>query len=197
MKTKTITYNYDPDGRSLTILIDGKPRGGFMGPEAEKRFVELLDQDETINIVTMNADDLKKTLIRRFHAALATQGIMEHKESIISPYGVESTTELTIDQLKELVASYSLDTRQQRANAPADIRTLRSDILTTLNKMGIYVVNNDWSSVNNYMMDKRIAGKMLWQLNKEELLALRKKLHSIFSKLMDASTDIERQQLLN
>lgn len=196
MKTQTITYNYDPESRSLTILVDGKPRGGFIGPEGEKRFQDLLGTpDVEINIVAMTATEYKKVLIRNFHAALANQGIMDHKESILAGYGVESTTELTIDQLKEVVAAYSTGPRHKRADDPADVRSLRSDILTVLNKLGIYAINNDWHSVNEYCM--KHAGKMLYQMNKEELLKARKQFNSILDWTEKKRGEIERQKFNN
>lgn len=195
MKTTTLTYTYDPTMRQLTIFIDGKARGGFFGPDAERQFNKLLLSGAEINITGMNAEAFKKVLIRNFHAALATQGIMDHKESILSGYGVESTTELTIDQLKEVVAAYSTGPRHKRADDPADVRSLRSDILTVLNKLGIYTVNNDWHQVNEYCM--KHAGKMLYQMNKEELVKARKQFNSILDWSDKKKVEIERQKLGN
>jgi len=195
MKTQTLTYSYDPTARSLTIYIDGKPRGGFMGATAERKFNELLTSGVEISITAMNKEAFKKILIRNFHAALATQGILDHKESIVSGYGVESTTELNIDQLKELVAKYSTGERSKRADDPADIRTLRSDILTVLNKLGIYVTGNNWDDVNSYCLDK--AGKLLYQMNKEELVKARKQFNSILDWQEKKNTEIKRKQQMN
>ncbi|MDO9255439.1 MAG: hypothetical protein Q7U54_08010 [Bacteroidales bacterium] len=195
MKTQTLTYSYDPTARSLTIYIDGKPRGGFMGATAERKFNELLTSGAEISITAMNKEAFKKILIRNFHAALATQGILDHKESIVSGYGVESTTELNIDQLKELVAKYSTGERSKRADDPADIRTLRSDILTVLNKLGIYVTGNNWDAVNTYCLDK--AGKLLYQMNKEELVKARKQFNSILDWQEKKNIEIRRKQQMN
>jgi len=151
MKTKTITYNYDPDARSLTILVDGKPKRGFIGPEGEKRFITLLDTEAQINITPMTAEAFKKVLIRQFHAALANGGLMKQKESILAGYGVDSTTELTIDQLKEAVAIYSGRKPVKAVEVTAEVRAMRSELLTICNKMNIYVTNDDWSSVNHFL----------------------------------------------
>ena len=195
MKTQTLTYSYDPTARSLTIYTDGKPRGGFLGATAERKFNELLTSGAEISITAMNTEAFKKILIRNFHAALATQGILDHKESIVSGYGVASTTELNIDQLKELVAKYSTGERSKRADDPADIRTLRSDILTVLNKLGIYVTGNNWDSVNEFCFDK--AGKLLYQMNKEELVKARKQFNSILDWQIKKSAEITRKQQMN
>lgn len=195
MKTQTLTYSYDPTARSLTIFIDGKPRGGFLGAMAETKFHELLGSGAELTITAMNKDAYKKILIRHFHAALAAQGIMDHKESIVSGYGVESTTELDIDQLKELVAKFSTGERSKRADDPADIRTLRSDILTILNKLGVYVKNNNWIDINAFCMGK--AGKLLYQMNKEELVKARRQFNSILDWTTKKQAEIERLKLNN
>jgi hypothetical protein len=195
MKTQTLTYSYDPTARSLTIYIDGKPRGGFLGASAERKFNELLTSGAEISITAMNAEAFKKILIRNFHAALATQGIIDHKESIISGYGVESTTELNIDQLKELVAKYSTGSRSKRADDPADIRTLRSDILTVLNKLEIYVTGNNWDAVNSFCMDK--TGKLLYQMSKDDLEKARKQFNSILDWNKKKTDEINRKKMMN
>ncbi len=195
MKTQTLTYSYDPTARSLTIFIDGKPRGGFFGATAERKFNELLTSGAEISITAMNSEAFKKILIKNFHAAIAKQGIMAHKESIIAGYGVQSTTELNIDQLKELVAKYSTGERSKRADDPADIRTLRSDILTVLNKLNIYVTGNNWDAVNSFCMDK--TGKLLYQMSKDDLEKARKQFNSILDWNKKKTDEINRQKMQN
>jgi len=197
MKTKTLTYNYDPDSRQLTILLDGKPRGGFIGPEGEKRFLSLLDTDAQINITAMTAEAFKKVLIRQFHAALAGGGIMDHKESILAGYGADSTSELTIDQLKEVVAIYSGRKPVKSVEVTPEVRAMRSELLTICNKMGIYVTNDDWSAVNHFFESPRIAGKKLNKLTLEEITALVPKMRSILTKYMKNQKEITRQKLEN
>jgi hypothetical protein len=200
MKTQTFTYAYDPTIRQLTIFIDGKARGGFFGPDAERQFNKLLDSGAEINITAMNAEQFKKNLIRNFHAALASQGIMDHKQSILSGFGVESTSDLTIDQLKEAVATYSTGERKPVVPAKSDdpqVRAMRSEMLTICNKMGIYATNDDWSTVNRFFSDPRIAGKPLNRLSYEELTALVPKMRSILSKHLVKQREIERQKLGN
>lgn len=195
MKTQTIKYVYDAKRQMLTIYKDGIDCGCFMGECAERKFNQLIQSGVPISFSTMDTEKFKKILIRNFHAALATQGILDHKESIVSGYGVESTTELNIDQLKELVAKYSTGERSKRADDPADIRTLRSDILTVLNKLGIYVTGNNWDAVNSYCLDK--AGKLLYQMNKEELVKARRQFNSILDWQEKKNTEIKRKQQMN
>ena len=194
MKTKTITYSYDPDARYFHVYVDGVVRGFFTADEADKRFNEALETGAEISLTTMTSDAIKRALIRQFHAALAKQGIMDYKSDIVGRYNVESTTELSKEQLRELVDEYTSYNRQVDN---AKIRAMRSEILTVLNKLGIYVNNTDWTAVNAYLMDKRIAGKLLWQMDESELLKLRNKLHGIFTKSVSASAEITRKQQMN
>ncbi len=187
----TITYYYDPAARSLTLYSNGKTSGGFIGPLAERKFQELLLTGEQINITNMTTEGEKKTLIRRFHACLANQGIMKHKADIISRFGVEHTTDLTTDQLKELVDEYS--GKRQVDNART--RVLRSDLLTLCNKMEIYVNNTDWSKVNEFFM--KHTGKLLYQLDEAELIKARKQFNSILTWHINKTESINRQKLMN
>ena len=176
MKTQQLSYSYDPQAQALTIFIDGKAAGGFRGPLAEKKYMELLGV-VPITITTMNSDQFKKTLIRQFHAAMAKQGIMQHKTDILAGYGVESTSDLTIDQLKELVDRYSTGDRAKRAEAPATLRGLRSDLLTILDRMGIRPTGGDWTAVNDFCL--KHTGKMIYQMDEIELRKARRQFHSI------------------
>jgi len=196
METKTITYVYDPTASMFAIIVNGSIRGGFAGVEAEKKFYEALESGSDIVIYNyMTSEDYKKALIRRFHAALAARGIMSHKGDIISAYGVGSTTELTIDQLKELLEKYSTQTREKRANDPARTRALRSDLLTICQKMNVYVTNNDWTKVNELFM--KHTGKLLYDLTEEELVKARKQFNSILDWHIQKQKEIIKLSKLN
>ena len=199
MKTQTISYTYDPEARSLTQFIDGKPRGGFIGPEAENRFNQLLLGGAEISITSMTTEKLRKDLIRKFHACLANQGILKHKEDILSGLGVVHTTELSTEQLKELVMQYSTHSLPNDATAPvpksARIRLLRSDLLTLCNKMGLYVTNNDWTAVNQFFM--KHCKKPMYQMGEAELVKARKQFNSILDWMEKKGREVERMKLLN
>ena len=192
MKTQTLTYTYDPSARSLTMIIDGKPRGGFWGPVAERKFNNLLDTDAEIQFTNMDTDNVKKSLIRRFHAALAHQGIMDHKPDILGRYEVESTTDLTTDQLRDLVNEFSNYSRQVDN---ARIRSLRSDLLTLCNKMGVYVNNTDWSAVNDFFM--KHCKKLMYQMDEADLVKARKQFNSILGWTEEKKELINRQKQQN
>jgi ribosomal protein S13 len=175
MKTKQqLQWNYDAVACKLTALRNGKPAGGFIGQEAEEQFAKLLDSGVEIRIT---ASDMKKEKVRKLRALWHKQGIDHIREAIIEPYGVQSTSELKEAELDELIERFT-----QKKQVADDVRSWRSVILKQLTQMGVYD-NGDWTRVNEFMMDRRIAGRMLYELNVEELKALSVKLRSIANKL--------------
>lgn len=192
MKTKTnLTYSFDPHNLRLNIFEAGKARGGFVGHAAEREFERLLESGANINITDMQ-DDIRKAKVRRLRALWIKQGIDEYRHEILSQYGVESTSKLTIAELNELLNQYSY-----KAPATDHVRKQRSMVLTLLTKLGIYKTNADWPRVNSYLLQPRIAGKLLYQMSSDELNACAKRLRAILHKQDPVEREIERQSILN
>jgi hypothetical protein len=185
-----LQYEYDPKHRHLVILENGKLRGGFKGSFAETRFGELLDSEHKISLMDVS-ENMRKARVRKLRALWIKQGVDKHRAAILEPYGVESTAQLSIEQLDELI-----DRFKPESNTPANdhIRRLRSNCLTLMNKMGIYNTSHDWSRVNEFMMNPRIAGKLLYQLSLDELKTLHRKLSSIADK-QEQSQAIQKAHL--
>lgn len=192
MKTKDkLTYDYDPGSQRLTAKINGTAKGGFVGAHAEREFSRLLETGANINFTDMS-DSQRKARVRRLRAIWNKQGIDHHREAILHPYGVSSTADLTLQQLDELIERFDMN-----AEVTASTRALRSDVMVLLDKLGVYADNGDWKRVNAFLMQSRIAGKMLFQMNDEELIVLARKLHSMLSKKAVTDAEIERKKLLN
>ncbi|MGI6342007.1 MAG: hypothetical protein ACOXZ9_03380 [Bacteroidales bacterium] len=170
------TYGYDAQANAVCIYENGEFKGYFTDSYADKLFKRLLTTDGNLTLTNMVSNNYRNHLIRTFHACLAKSGIMEHKESILSGYGVESTTELTNEQLQELIDRYSVN-REKTSTADVEVRRLRSDILVILNKMGIYATNNDWTAVNDFCL--KHTKKMLFQMSVEELKKARRQFNAI------------------
>ena len=187
----TIIYEYDPVALILNIIRNGKPFGGFTGQSAEAQFRRLLDSGADINITDMS-DSQKNAKVRRLRATWIKQGIDQYREAILEGYGVSSTADLNLQQLDELITQYS-----NQAPASEHVRRQRSIILDLLIKLGIYNDNGDWRAVNAYLMQPRIAGKLLYQMSSDELNALQYKLRSILAKHEASENEINRQKLLN
>jgi len=190
-ETSEITYEYDPVQQRLFIYENGKHVGGFHQQNAEKQFTRLLESGAKISIVTMSSEIKRKQLVRRLRASWIKQGIDKHREHILSGYGVESTADLTVPQLEELITIYN-----PKQPPPEAIRKLRSIVLKILTSMGIYIDGN-WDEVNRYMLDPRICGKVLYQLNENELQVLIRKLNSIADKKEEKDAYMKRISKLN
>ncbi|MCK9452834.1 MAG: hypothetical protein M0Q90_14160 [Bacteroidales bacterium] len=192
MKTKTnLTYSFDPHSLRLNIFENGKARGGFVGHAAEREFERLLESGANVNITNMS-EDIRKAKVRRLRALWIKQGIDEYRDAILSQYGTDSTAKLTIAELNELLNQYSY-----KAPATDHVRKQRSLVLTLLTKLGIYTTNDDWERVNAYLMQPRIAGKLIYQMSSDELNACTQRLRAILHKQDPVEREIERQSVLN
>jgi len=176
------TYEYDPRRLRLNVYVDGKLRGGFVGKNADKQFMNLLMQDETKSnqlSFTDMSDSIRKAKVRRLRALWIKQGVDHMREAIMEPYGVSSTADLSEADLDELLERFKPENNQPVSD---HVRRLRSHCLDLMNRMGIYTHSGDWKQVNDFMMNPKIAGKLLYQLNASELESLRRKLNSIIDK---------------
>lgn len=76
-----------------------------------------------------------------------------------------------------------------------NIKKLRSGVLHRLQKLGIDTTN--WQHVNTFLCDRRIAGKMLYELQTEELQFLITKLENILTKQAQKSQELTRLKQMN
>lgn len=171
-----MSYLYIPQEERLWIMKDGKNVGGFLGEVAHKKFYELLETGAEINIGKM---DTRKPKIRQLRALWIKQGCDQFREYILEPYGVTSTADLTEPQLDELILRFSHDVKSE---VPVDVRNARSLVLKLLTELGVYDNTCDWKHVNAYLLDKRIAGKLLFQMSVDEMRGLATKLRAILQK---------------
>jgi len=123
-------------------------------------------------------------------------GIAHSKHDLLASYGVDSARFLTDSELIQLVDRVE-QMKMQKLSPDTKLRQLRSQVLTLLNEMGIYATNNDWSRVNAFLLDKRIAGKLLYELSVDELNKLIPKLRSIASKLRKRKEYEKHLMLMN
>jgi len=198
MKTKKektkVRYEFDPEADRLAIFDGDKNVGGFIGKGATREFLEALEKGAEVSITNRNNAMEKSKKIQRLRAIWIRQGIDNHRASILEGYGVSSTADLTGQQLDELIRNYSAEYHKP---ASEHTRNLRSSILTLLTRLGVYTTQEDWASVNQFMMDKRIAGKLMYQCTDDELRILKRKLHSILHKQEEDAKDEKRFMRLN
>jgi len=175
MEPARVTVLYNEEKPSLMYLVDGKPVYGFVGKMADQKFYEALDRGYAIQLTAKKMNTQAK--IRQFHAILAKKGLMDLKADILAGYGVESTKDLKEMQLDELI------NRLQTVQVSQELRDARSLVLNLLTKLDITGSKEDgWKRVNEYLLQPRIAGKMLYELTEKELKECALRLRSVISK---------------
>jgi len=139
----------------------------------------------------------KKLKIKTFHGLLARTGLMSYKEDMLASYGVESTLDLELWELDELINKLRQQESEQKREHDAELRNLRSTILTILQRMGIYQDNGSWERVNKYLMNPRISGKVLYRHTADEMRELIRKLRTIERKQKANKANIDRMVINN
>lgn len=133
----------------------------------------------------MQTTDTTKYLLRRFHALLGQKGLRDQKDAILEGMGVSSAKDLSDNELAALIESLAQKPDYKplpKAAVPQSLRDARSAVLKCLGELGVQAINNDWSHVNDYLKQPRIAGKVLYECTEAELKALIPKLKAIAAK---------------
>ena len=176
-QTTATTAIYEPDRRRIMFAQNGKPSHGFVGEMASKKFLEACATGIPVSIHVTNENIGKTRLIKQFHAILAKKGMLNIKEDILASYNVASSKELTLEQLEQVI-------HQLNGSAtPEVMRKERSTVLSLLDKLGIKGNSEiGWDRVNAYLLQPRIAGKILYHMDATELRACSLRLRAIIGK---------------
>ena len=132
---------------------------------------------------------------RKIHAMLRELKLEHVKQFFLDGYGVESTKDLTDDNLVDFVSRLVVEKKKKETVTPA-VKEWRSNVLTLLTKYGVYKDNSSWAAVNRFLLEKRISGKLLYEHDLVELKILHRKLQSILAKREDVKT-IEKHLATN
>ena len=122
-----------------------------------------------------------------FHVLLHKLGITAQKEALLSPFGVESVTELEEKDLDTLITQLN-----GMATAPPvkptakvevskTVRRLRSNIILVAEEyFDIKIASSEsWAKFNALMLNPRIAGKPMTEMDEKELKTVHKKLQKL------------------
>jgi len=170
-----VTVLYNSDKGILSYLVDRIPHHGFIGKMADQKFYEALERGFNVQLIEKTMDN--KAKIRQFYAILAKKGLMDLKPDILAKYGVRSTTELTEQQLDDEI------NHLQTVQVNQELRDARSIVLNLLSKLNITGSREDgWKRVNEYLLQPRISGKVLYEMNTTELKDCSLRLRSIIQK---------------
>lgn len=131
---------------------------------------------------------IRNKKLQQLHLTLLKLKALDCKKSLVGQYGVESSRDLSDKQLDQLINRLE-EGASNRYTVDPIIKEWRSNVLVHLTKYGIYTDNNDWARVNEFLMDKRIAGKMLYEMNAAEMRTLCKKLRSMTGKRKEKQLD--------
>lgn len=125
---------------------------------------------------------ISKQLIKRLHCLYRERGLTDdekkHMISELTNGRTTSTADLSTNEgiyLAGFLSGASTSTIKEKSESI--IRLQRSAVLKRLQQIGVDTSN--WKAVNSYLSDKRIAGKMLYEMTSDELTALIPKLESI------------------
>lgn len=121
-------------------------------------------------------------LYKKMHVLLNEIGIESSKTALLEGYGVEHTNQLSDEDLQHLVDRLIRMKEEKDNFQESEKKHWRSVVLTLCNKYGVYVTNNDWTEVNNLLLEKRVGGKLLYEMTKEELQMVALKLRMILAK---------------
>lgn len=124
-------------------------------------------------------------------AAMSAAGCMNYKADVLSPYGVERLRDMTAEQLDDLIQRLN-NMNENKTKAAPSIRKARSTVLDLLDSLGIKAKGGNWSQVNAYLMQPRIAGKLLYEMDETELKALARKLRQIMKKAEERDLEAAR-----
>lgn len=108
------------------------------------------------------------------------------KEDMVWQYSGMLTTSLREfyakkpEEYKRMVADLAVKAASKRAGQDQDIKKLRSAILKRLQQHGVDTA--DWTRVNTFLAQPRIAGKLLFEMDANEMRKLIAKLEQIFRK---------------
>jgi hypothetical protein len=118
--------------------------------------------------------------IARIHILLKEAGVAQNKADILAGFGVKSTSDLTADQYQSLVEAL-IDLAKKKSPKTEAIRKKRSSILRLCSEMRVWD-GVDWNRLNAYISQPRLAGKLLYECDVDELADLYKKIKAIQSK---------------
>lgn len=119
------------------------------------------------------------------------------KEDLVWQYSNMATVSLTELYANNIQAYNSMihDLENLVKNNQDYTKKLRSGVLHRMQKLGINTAN--WYDVNSFLQDKRIAGKLLYELSNEELNSLIMKLESMIAKQIIQSREMQRLKQCN
>jgi hypothetical protein len=108
------------------------------------------------------------------HMLLVKNHLFHAKEHVLSVYGTDRIRELSEPELDECIERIG-----RIAEGKANDNEIKHWRHLCLRAMSKFINTQDWNNVNSFMMNKRVAGKHLYECSLEELKVLHKKINRI------------------
>lgn len=124
----------------------------------------------------------RKFYYRKMHVLLEHLGIEHSKQYLLEGYGVGHANELSDIDLEDIVNRLTSMLDAHAGRSAPELRRWRSILLSLLNKYGVYATNKDWSNVNRFLLNKKISGKLLYEMDIPEIQETCIRLRIIVSK---------------
>lgn len=118
----------------------------------------------------------------RFWVLMKGREHMIDKDEIVMQFTDGRTThlsEMTAAEYNEMCAA--LEGRFNKAAYEQQLKKARSAVLLRVGRLGINTIDN-WDEVNAFLLSPKIAGKLLYEMNLEEMKELTRKLEAIIKK---------------
>lgn len=125
----------------------------------------------------------REVKIRAIKSIISACKLTPNRPDILALWNVTSFEDMLDSELVECKAFMEAAQRGKTTLPPEPIRRLRSRVLTLCNKIGKYASSNDWTEVNRFLLQRKVCGKLLYMLEREELQALVRKLRAIADKV--------------
>ena len=125
------------------------------------------------------------------HMLLVKNHLLHAKEHVLSVYGADRIRELSEPELDECIERIG-----RIAEGKANDNEIKHWRHLCLRAMSKFINTQDWNNVNSFMMNKRIAGKHLYECSTEELKALHRKINKV-AEIVIARDKIMRKQAMN
>lgn len=120
----------------------------------------------------------------RFFALVKGQEEMVDREELCLQFTdgrTGSFTGMTDAEFQEMCDCLEARQLQDRNSYKEKVRKARSSVLLRVGRLGINTVDN-WDEVNAFLLSPKIAGKLLYEMDLQELKDLTRKLEAILKK---------------
>lgn len=137
--------------------------------------------------------DTLKTLRQQVGALMSKSGAQRYKQDVLTPYGVERLRDMTEAQLAHL-KDRLIAICKNRETTHEETRKLRSMVLSLVQDYGYRAREGDWSEVNQFLLRPQVGGKLLYEMDDDELIKCGKRIRVLIRKRAD---DARRQEELS